>query len=292
MTARSVTRAAHAKLNVFLRVAGLRTDGYHEIASLVVPISLADTVTVSAADSLEVEVTGAPSRTADVPVGGLNLAIVAALALGASSGGRGAHIAIEKRIPSAAGLGGGSADAAATLLALNELWACGLGVEELAGIAERVGSDVPALVLGGPVLVGGRGDHLRRVEVAPFSWVLLHGERGVASPDAYRWWDEDGGVAGPDPSAVLAAAGAGDPAELAPLLFNDLEGPVVARRPEIGAARDRLLAAGALAARMSGSGSSVAGLARDAAHAAAIAAAVPGAEVVSSLGASSASEAG
>lgn len=280
---RVVTRAAHAKINVFLRVAGLRADGYHEIASLVVPISLADSVTVSAADSLEVEVTGEPSRTAAVPVGGLNLAIVAALALGASSGGRGAHIAIEKRIPSAAGLGGGSADAAATLHALNELWGCGLAPEDLAGIAERVGSDVPALVLGGPVLVGGRGEDLRGAEVTSFHWVLLHGERGVASPDAYRWWDEDGGVAGPDPSAVLAAARAGDPAALAPLLFNDLEGPVVARRPEIGAARDHLLAAGALAAIMSGSGSSVVGLARDAAHAAAIAAAIPGAEAVTSV---------
>ena len=281
---RSVTRTAPAKINIVLRVAGLRPDGYHEIASLVVPISLADTVTVSAAASLEVEVTGDPSRTAEVPVGGLNLAIVAALALGATSGGRGAHIAIEKRIPSAAGLGGGSADAAATLHALNELWGCGLGAEDLAGIAERVGSDVPALTLGGPVIVGGRGEELRRAVVAPFSWVLVHGERGVASPEAYRWWDEDGGVAGPDISAVLAAARAGDPAVLARHLRNDLEGPVVARRPEIGAARDRLLAAGALAAIMSGSGSSVVGLARDAAHAADIAAAIPGAEAVSSVG--------
>ncbi|MFM8999527.1 MAG: 4-(cytidine 5'-diphospho)-2-C-methyl-D-erythritol kinase, partial [Actinomycetota bacterium] len=196
-----VTRAAHAKINVFLRVVGVRADGYHEIASLVAPISLSDTVTVTAAESLEVEVTGDASRTADIPVGGLNLAIVAALALGASSGGRGAHIAIDKRIPSAAGLGGGSADAAATLHALNELWSCGLGPEDLAGIAERVGSDVPALVLGGPVLVGGRGEELRPVEIAPFSWVLVHGERGVASPDAYRWWDEDGGVAGAGPAA-------------------------------------------------------------------------------------------
>lgn len=281
MTAsRTVTREANAKINLFLRVTGMRPDGYHEIESLVVPISLADTVTVTDAASLEVEITGVDERTAGVPVGGLNLAIVAALALGSSAGGRGAHISIEKRIPSAAGLGGGSADAAATLHALNELWRCDLDIEALALIAERVGSDVPALLLGGSVLVGGRGEHLSPVEVAPFSWVLLHGERGVGSPDAYRWWDEEGGVAGPDPSEVLAAAASGDAAVLAPLLFNDLQAPVEGRHPEIREARERLLAAGALAALMSGSGSSVVGLASGPSHAREIASRLPGSEAV------------
>ena len=279
-----VERSAHAKINLFLRVGALRGDGYHEIETLVAPISLHDTVRVTPADGLGVEVVGPAARAAEVPVGGLNLAIVAALALGDACAGRGAAIRIEKRIPAAAGLGGGSADAAATLHALNELWGCGLDAASLATVAERIGSDVPALVLGGPVLATGRGERVAPVEVATTWWVLLHLADGVRSPDAYRWFDEDGGVAGPDPAPLLAAARAGDAAVLAPLLYNDLEAPVVRRNPAIGEGLERLRAAGVLAARMSGSGSSVVGLCGDEAHARSMAAAVPGASVVSTLG--------
>jgi 4-diphosphocytidyl-2-C-methyl-D-erythritol kinase len=280
----AVERRAHAKINLFLRVGPLRADGYHEVETLVAPISLHDTVRVAPAEALGVEVTGPAARAGDVPVGGLNLAIVAALALGDACAGSGAAIRIEKRIPAAAGLGGGSADAAATLHALNELWGCGLDVATLATVAERIGSDVPALVLGGPVLASGRGERVAPVEVGTTWWVVLHHADGVRSPDAYRWFDEDGGVAGPDPGALLAAARAGDAAALAPLLFNDLEAPVVRRHPAIGEGLERLRAAGALAARMSGSGSSVVGLCRDERHAREVASAVPGASVVSTLG--------
>ena len=119
-----VVRHAHAKLNAFLRVTGRREDGYHDLESLVLPLSLADTVTVRMADALRVDVRGPEQLTDAVAAGGMNLALVAALALGDACGGQGAQVQIEKRIPVAAGLGGGSADAAATLLALNELWAC------------------------------------------------------------------------------------------------------------------------------------------------------------------------
>lgn len=268
MMPRSVRRRARAKLNVFLRVLAHRDDGYHELQSLVVPLSLADDVVVSSAERLHVEVVGAPDVADDVPSGGLNLALVAALALAeACQVSRGAEIRIEKRIPVAGGLGGGSADAGAAISALNELWGCGLERAALADIGARVGSDVPATLAPGAVLMSGRGERLDDVDVAPRWWVVVPMPFGVRSPDAYRWWDEGDRVPGPDPGAVIEAARTGDPERLGPLLFNDLEPAVFAHHPELAETKRRLLEAGALGALMSGSGSSLAGLARDEAHA-------------------------
>jgi 4-diphosphocytidyl-2-C-methyl-D-erythritol kinase len=262
----TIVRFAPAKINVFLRVLSSREDGYHDLESLVVPISLGDRVTVERDDRLQVDVTG--DGAGEVAPGGLNLALVAALALAdACADAGGAKVRIEKAIPVAAGLGGGSADAAATLLALNELWGCGLDLATLANVAERVGSDVPALLVEGPVLMSGRGELLAPARCATFWWVVVHLGFGVRSPDAYRWWDEDGGSPGPDPEPVLAAAAAGEAERLGPLMFNDLERPVTARHPEIAAAKARLLELGALGATMTGSGSSVVGLAGDEPHA-------------------------
>lgn len=276
-----IARDAHGKVNVFLRVLGAREDGYHELESLVLPISIADRVTVRAAARLDVRVRGAEELAAAVPPGGLNLALVAALALAeACEAVGGAEIEIEKRIPVAAGLGGGSADAAATLFALNELWGCGLDPATLADIGARVGSDVPALLAGRPVLIRGRGERVEDAAVALLWWVLLPLDFPTRSPDAYRWWDEDGTASGPDPAPLLEAAAAGDAEALAPLLFNDLEGPVMARHGEIAEAKSGLLEAGVLGAVMSGSGPTVLGLARDEAHAREVAGRVAGARVV------------
>lgn len=283
-----IRREAHAKINVFLRVLGRRDDGYHELESLVLPISLADRITVAPADRLTVSVKGPEGLARAVPAGGLNLALVAALALGDVCEGGGAAIEIDKQIPVAAGLGGGSADAAATLSALNELWGCDLDPATLTEIGARVGSDVPALLAGEPVLMHGRGELLAPASVAPTSWVVVPLAFGVRSPDAYRWWDEGGAPSGPDPEALLAAAAAGDPVSLGVLLFNDLEALVSARHPEIAEATRALLAAGALGAVMSGSGSSVAGLAADITHAAELASKFPGAIAVSGLAAAGA----
>jgi 4-diphosphocytidyl-2-C-methyl-D-erythritol kinase len=283
----TIRRDAPAKINVFLRVLRAREDGYHDLESLVVPISLADRLEVTLDERLTVDVAGDRSLAAevpagDVPPGGLNLALVAALALAdAVPSPRGGAIRIEKAIPVAAGLGGGSADAAATLLALNELWGAPLDVAGLADVAERVGSDVPAMVLGRPVLVSGRGELLAPATVPSLWWVLVTPPLGIRSPDAYRWWDEDAASTGPDPGPLLEAAERGDAEALGPLLFNDLEAPVASRHLQIAAAKRRLLEAGALGAVMSGSGSSVVGLARDAGHAASVAATIEGARVVS-----------
>jgi 4-diphosphocytidyl-2-C-methyl-D-erythritol kinase len=269
MTRRAaVRRRANAKINVFLRVLRAREDGYHDVESLVVPVSLADRITARAADELRVTMKGVDDLARTVPAGGLNLALVAALALADECEHEGgAEVEIEKRIPVAAGLGGGSTDAAATLGALNELWECRLDMEALADIAARVGSDVPAMLAGGPVLVHGRGDVIDPVTVDRLWWVLRSFDFGVRSPDAYRWWDEDGAPSGPDPAPLLVSATKGDPETLGPLLFNDLERPVFARHPDLAEAKAALLQAGALGGVMSGSGSSVVGLARDEAHA-------------------------
>jgi 4-diphosphocytidyl-2-C-methyl-D-erythritol kinase len=269
MTRRSaVRREANAKINVFLRVLRAREDGYHDIESLVVPVSLADRITARPADELRVTMKGVDDLPRTIPGGGLNLALVAALALAEECEHvGGAEVEIEKRIPVAAGLGGGSSDAAATLRALNELWGCGLDMEALADIAARVGSDVPAMLVGDSVLVHGRGDVIDPATVDRLWWVLRSFDFGVRSPDAYRWWDEDRASSGADPAPLIVAATKGDPETLGPLLFNNLERPVFERHPELAGAKAALLQAGALGAVMSGSGSSVVGLARDEAHA-------------------------
>jgi 4-diphosphocytidyl-2-C-methyl-D-erythritol kinase len=270
--AEAVARSAPAKINVFLRVLGAREDGYHAIESLLLPLSLADTVTARAGDALRVEVAGSPELAEAVGTGGMNLALVAALALGDACETGGALVQVDKRVPVAAGLGGGSADAAATLLVLNELWGCGLDTETLLGVGGRVGSDVPALLVGGPVLVGGRGERLEPVKIPETFWVLVPFGFPTRSPDAYRWWDEDGAATGPDPSAVVEAATGGDIGALGRLLFNDLEGPVASRHAQVARTKQALIEAGALGAVMSGSGPTIAALARSELHAAELAA--------------------
>jgi 4-diphosphocytidyl-2-C-methyl-D-erythritol kinase len=269
---------AHAKLNVFLRVRGRRDDGYHDVETLVLPISLADDVTVEAADELTLSLEGAAER---VPVHDTNLALRAARALAAEAGGArppGARISIHKRIPVAAGLGGGSADAAATLLLLDELWAIGWGRDGLARLAGAIGSDVPALLLGEPAYAEGRGERVSPVLVQSTTWVVKPLGFGVSSADAYEWWDEQAAT-GPDAGALIAAAEAGNNALLGSALYNDLQEPVAARHPEISHTIEAFIEAGAEGAVMSGSGPTVVALCPFA-TAPDIARAVPGSLVV------------
>lgn len=257
----TIVRPAHAKVNVFLRVLGRRDDGYHDIETLILPISLHDRITVESAEDLTVTVSGRGA--AAVPAGDDNLSLRAARALAAEAGGpasRGGRISIEKRIPVAAGLGGGSADAAATLLALDELWSVGADAETLARIALGIGSDVPALLLGEPAYVRGRGEIVEPVLLQPTTWLVKPFDVGVSSADAYGWWDERAAT-GPDPGALIAAAETGNDALLGSALFNDLQGPVAARHPEIASTIASFLGAGALGAVMSGSGPTVVALA-------------------------------
>ncbi len=251
--------AAHAKVNLFLRVLNPRDDGYHEIETVLVPISLADHVSVEPAEALSVSLTG--PVTGGVPRDDANLALRAARALAAEAGGEpsGARITIDKKIPVAAGLGGGSSDAAATLLLLDELWSTGLGRDGLARLAADIGSDVPALLLGEPAYASGRGERVASVLAQSTTWVVKPFAFGVSSADAYAWWD-GGATTGPDPGALIAAAEAGDDALLGSALYNDLQGPVAERHPEIAETIDAFLGAGARGAVMTGSGPTVVAL--------------------------------
>lgn len=259
---------ARAKVNLFLRVLGRRRDGYHDLETAVLPISLADTLEFHAVSdptfrtlSLELHVTGVPALVGAVPADERNLVLRAAERLARAVETTGfADILLDKRIPVAGGLGGGSADAAATLHALNELWGAGVGDDELRTIGAEIGSDVPALLAARPVIARGRGELVEHVELPSMRWVLATFPFGVSTRDAYAWWDNDGGRDGPDPAALLEAARTGDVEEAGRLLFNDLEPAVLRHHPEIGAAKQRLLDAGAAGVVLCGSGPTLAAL--------------------------------
>ncbi len=275
----TVTRLAHAKLNVFLRVLGRREDGYHDIQTVILPLELHDRITVEEADGFEVIVEGPRAEELDA-AGGDSLIGRGAHSWASAAGldAPRARLTLDKRIPIAAGLGGGSADAAATILALDELHGTDLPGETLLGIAASVGSDVPALLLGGPVYADGRGDQVTAVHGQTTHWVIVPSDLTIATPDAYGWWDKEGST-GPDPGVVIAAFEAGNDAILGPAMYDDLQEPVVARHPVIESTIQALLDAGALGAAMTGSGPTVVALARHMAHADQVAEAVPGAFV-------------
>jgi 4-diphosphocytidyl-2-C-methyl-D-erythritol kinase len=214
-----------------------------------------------------------------VPSDAENLAARAAEAWAASRGeALGIGIAIDKRVPVAAGLGGGSADAAATLAALDELRDG--SVSQARELAAELGSDVPALLAGLPVLARGRGELVTPVHAATTWWVLKPFDFPVTASDAYRWWDDEPST-GPDAGVLIAALETGDVELLGDALFNDLQAPVAARHPEVAGAIHAMLDAGALGAVMSGSGPTVTALARHVGHADSLASAVEGAIVVS-----------
>lgn len=265
-----MTVEANAKVNLSLAVYGRRRDGYHELRSLVLPIELADDVVL--------EPSAGCVASSDSGFGDGDLAVRAACALdrafpAAPGVRRGVRIHVEKRIPVGGGLGGGSADAAAVLRGLNELWGLGLPIEALAKIGAEVGSDVPALVLGqhfrAPVLMEGRGERVR---------LLAAGESG-AVPAGDMWIV----LANPGVSSSTAevyarctprGGRAEGPLDAAEMFANDLMGPACALHPEIAAAISALARAGAADVMMSGSGSTVFGFAGSGESAARVAAAM------------------
>src|SRR5438094_5895255 len=206
MGSADVYESAPAKINPVLRVMGRREDGYHELETVVLPLTLADHLAINAAAgnefrtlSLSLSVEGRTEITGGVPVDESNLVLRAAKSLADHAGVRGfAEVSLVKEVPAAAGLGGGSSDAAATLRVLNDLWGCGLSSDELGTVAASVGSDVPALLPGGPVMVRGRGERVEPVRVPRLTWLLVTFDFGVSTRDAFGWWDEDGGVTGSD----------------------------------------------------------------------------------------------
>ena len=293
--ASSVTARVPAKVNLQLSVGPLREDGYHDLVTVFHAVSLFDEVTVTRADRTSVVVTGEGGPA--VPLGPANLAVRAAVALARATGrrGRGAggvKIEIRKRIPVAAGLAGGSADAAAALVACNELWRTGLTTAELADVAARVGSDVPFSLTGGTAVGVGRGERLTTALVSgSYQWVLAFGATGLSTPDVYAACDrlraarrnKDGQpVAVPEPrlsTELMAALRSGDPAAVGPLLTNDLQPAALSLQPLLRRALQAGREHGALGAIVSGSGPTCAFLARSAEAARELAVAVTGAGV-------------
>jgi 4-diphosphocytidyl-2-C-methyl-D-erythritol kinase len=251
---------APAKVNLLLEVLGRRADGYHELALVFQTVSLEDELEVYPADSdVAVRVEGIPVLPAD----GTNLVAKAAQVFFEHTRLRGGvSILLRKRIPIAAGLGGGSSDAAATLIALNELYAANLPPEDLAALAASLGSDVPFFLVGGTALGRGRGEVLERLPDLPETWfALVKPGEGLSTGAVYG----SGLVSFTDGSRALGfgrRGGVGIP-ETARGLFNALEEPAFKLLPECRRIRDELLDAGCLGALVSGSGSTVFGIARD-----------------------------
>lgn len=251
---RRLTRAAPAKINLGLQVTGRRPDGYHELVTVMQTLELVDDVSVETAPT----VSGRPSLPDLAPDDDLALRAAHLLRreLGVTSGAR---VSVEKRIPAAAGLGGGSADAAAVLTALNHLWDTDVDHLRLVQFAAELGSDVPFFVRGGTALATGRGEVLRRLPEAPMRHVVLV-RPGVSLATAAVYGElrpsewSDG-----ERTASLAGAirGGNLPEDL---MCNDLTPPAIRLAPVIGNILDELHAAGARPALMAGSGATCFGL--------------------------------
>ncbi len=290
-----ITARVPAKVNLQLSVGPLRADGYHDLVSVFHAVSLFDEVTVSRAERTSVVVSGEGEH--DVPAGTANLAVKAAAALAKSTGrrGRGAstvRIEIRKRIPVAAGLAGGSADAAAALVACNELWGTGCSSADLCEIGARLGSDVPFALTGGTAVGLGRGEQLTRALVAgSYHWVLAFGASGLATPEVYAACDRlraarAGSESAPADFAapeldteLMAALRSGDPELVGPLLTNDLQPAALSLQPLLRRALAAGREHGALGGIVSGSGPTCAFLASDADSASDLAVAITGAGV-------------
>jgi 4-diphosphocytidyl-2-C-methyl-D-erythritol kinase len=284
----SVTVRVPGKVNLYLAVGDRRDDGYHELTTVFHAVSLLDEVTVRTADVLSVELAG--EGVESLPTDERNLAWRAA-ELMAEHVGRAPDVAIsiEKSIPVAGGMAGGSADAAAVLVAINTLWELGVPRRDLHTLAAQLGSDVPFALHGGTALGTGRGEELATVLArSTFHWVLAFADDGLSTPAVYSEIDRLRATAGAgrdqpprldDPEPVLAALASGDPAELAPLLGNDLQPAALSLDPGLRRTLRAGAEAGALAGIVSGSGPTCAFLCTSAASAIDVGAQLAGAGV-------------
>lgn len=252
---RSVTVLAPAKLNLTLDVTGVRPDGYHTLDMIMQAVSLYERVTVRKSEALSLALPG--SR---VPANEHNTAYKAALAFFDETGLlAGADITVEKHVPVRAGMAGGSADAAAVLAGLNELYGARLSRAQLCAVGARVGADVPFCIAGGTARVTGIGDVLEPLRPCPPCWftVCMPAE-GVSTPQAYARYDALGTALHPDSAAAAGAIARGDLAGLCAQMGNALE--QAAASPDTAPLCRALRAHGALAALMTGSGAAVFGV--------------------------------
>lgn len=269
---RTVRVKAPGKVNVSLNVGPLRPDGYHSVASVYLAVSLYEEVAATSTETGGITVSISPNSTldldgVDIPLDERNLAYkAAAIMADVSEQATGVHLEITKRVPVAGGMGGGSADAAATLLACDALWNSGLSREELAHLASELGADVPFSLLGGTAVGLGIGDELSpALAKAQMDWVLVCAGYGLSTPEVFRTLDrlrDAQGLEVPEPVGVdpkiLQALRSGDPEALSRVLINDLQRASIELAPQL---RDTIglgESNGALAGIVSGSGPTIA----------------------------------
>ena len=282
----AVTVRAPAKINLQLAVGPRRADRYHDLVTIFQAISLYDDVTVTETDGPgEDRVLVSGEGAGAVPGGRDNLALMAAAALTRAAGlprdpDRRIEITIRKRIPVAAGLAGGSADAAAALVACNELWHAGLSHEQLTEVAAAVGSDVAFALLGGTAVGQGRGEQLTpALASGEYHWVLAVADGALSTPEVYAAFDRLNGPDGREPAldhALMAALRSGHPAAVGGTLSNDLQPAAISLFPAL---RKTLVVGrelGALGAMVAGSGPTCVFLAEDAERAVDLAVALSG----------------
>ena len=257
--------SAHAKINWTLDILGQREDGYHLLSMIMQPISLHDTLELEASDTLSLSVEGGSS---DIPTDERNIVMRAALLLKETyEVPTGASLRLAKRIPSQAGLGGGSSDAAAALIGLNQLWNLGLTGAQLETLGLKLGADVPYCLKGGLCRVEGIGEKITPLPHAR-EWPLIVFQPcgGLSTGAVFRAWREAGEHNRPETEKILAAMKANDPGLLPRRPGNALEAVSIGMQPAIGEVIKALFGYGAVCAQMSGSGSAMFGVFRDAAE--------------------------
>lgn len=267
----SVVVRAPAKVNLQLSVGPLRADGYHDLVTVFHALSLEDTITASEGDGVALTMAGEGAE--QLPTDESNLAYRAAVLL-ADDAGTDANVSlhIEKEIPIAGGMAGGSADAAGTLVACDALWRTGYTREQLSDLAAQLGSDVTFALHGGNAIGRGRGEQITPIlGRGEFHWVLALADGGLSTPDVYRRCDElrgDDPVSEPDiADELLQALRSGDADVLARSMSNDLQAAALSLRPSLRTLLESGVEYGALAGIVSGSGPTCAFLVRDQEHA-------------------------
>jgi 4-diphosphocytidyl-2-C-methyl-D-erythritol kinase len=263
---------APGKLNLFFEVGAVQPDGYHDVASAYQAVSLYEDLWAEPADDFSVTLGGAADLDA-VPLDDRNLALRAARLVAREAGHHGGvRLHIDKQVPVAGGMGGGSADAAAALVACDALWRTDLGPAALHALARRLGADVPFALMGGTAVGTGRGDQLSRaLAQGRFDWVIVTSSDGLSTPEVYRHLDtlRSRSDISPPPRSpsvdprVLQALRTGDPVVLAEHVRNDLQAAALSLRPDLRDVLELGEESGALVGMVSGSGPTLAFLAAD-----------------------------
>ena len=255
---------AYAKINLCLDVCGRRPDGYHEVRMVMQSLSLADDITITKRTDKEIRMTMEPANS-KIPTDERNLMVKAAQLMQESCGiSGGVDLHLVKRIPSEAGLGGGSSDAAAVIRGMNELFGPGLTPEELCALGVKIGADVPFCIMGGTMLAEGIGERLTRIKISDSFYrmhvLLAKPSMGVSTGKMYAALDGRPDLSHPDADALIKALSEGDVLKLKDCIANSFSVPVEEEIPVIGKLREDMISGGACAACMSGSGTTVFGI--------------------------------